>query len=141
VPKQARISGIKSYHCYTPKEAAALVGVSTRTIRSWTRDGLQLLDTSHPPLIRGDDLRSYITAQRETRKVKMGLCELYCVRCRASRDPAGAMADCEIKGNKAMLAAICNVCETIMCKPIALASLPEIRAKLDLTIKRDKAAL
>jgi hypothetical protein len=141
VPKQARISGIKSYHCYTPKEAAALVGVSTRTIRSWTRDGLQLLDTSHPPLIRGDDLRTYIAAQRENRKVKTDLCEFYCLRCRDSRAPAGAMADCEIKGNKVMLAAICDVCETIMCKPISLASLPEIQTKLDLTIKRDEAAL
>ena len=65
MPKQARLSGIKSYHCYTKAEAAALVGVSTRTIRNWTRDGLQLLNASHPPLIRGDDLRNYITAQRE----------------------------------------------------------------------------
>lgn len=141
MPKQARISGIKSYHCYTPKEAATLVGVSPRTIRNWTRDGLQLLDTSHPPLIRGDDLRNHITAQRKDRKVKTDLCELYCLRCRACRAPAGAMADCEIKGNKAMLAAICDVCEAIMCKPISLASLPTIRAKLDLTIKRDEAAL
>lgn len=141
MPKQARISGIKSYRCYTPKEAAALVGVSARTIRSWIKNGLPILDVSHPPFIRGDDLRSYITAQRKDRRVKTGLCELYCVRCRASRGPAGAMADCEIKGNKAMLAAICDVCETMMRKPVSLASLPTLRAKLDLTIKRDEAAL
>ena len=141
MPKQARISGIKSYRCYTPKEAAALVGVSPRTIRNWTNDGLQLLDTSHPPLIRGDDLRAHINAKREDRKVKTGLCEFYCVRCRACRGPAGAMADCEITGNKAMLTAICDVCETIMCKPVSLASLSAIRTKLDLTIKRDEVAL
>ena len=141
MPKQARISGIKSYRCYTQKEAAALVGVSPRTIRNWTHDGLQLLDTSHPPLIRGDDLRSYITAQRNARKVKTALCEFYCLPCRARRDPAGAMADCEIRDNKAMLTAMCDVCETIVCKPVTLNSLPEIRAKLDLTIKRDGTAL
>ncbi|PYC47769.1 DNA-binding protein [Litorivita pollutaquae] len=141
MPKQARLSGIKSYRCYTLKEAAALVGVSPRTIRNWIRDGLQLLDASYPPLIRGDDLRAHINAQREGRKVKTGLCEFYCLRCRACRGPAGAMADYEITGNKAMLTAICDVCETLMCKPVSLTSLSAIRAKLDLTIKRDELAL
>lgn len=141
MPKQARLSGIKSYHCYTKAEAAALVGVSTRTIRNWTRDGLQLLNASHPPLIRGDDLRNYITAQREDRKVKTGLCEFYCLRCRKGRPPAGEMADCKVEGNKAMLTALCDVCETVMCKPISLDRLPEIRSKLDLTIKRSEVTL
>lgn len=141
MPKQARLSGIKSYHCYTKAEAAALVGVSTRTIGNWTRDGLQLLDASHPPLIRGDDLRNYITAQREDRKVKTGLCEFYCLRCRKGRPPAGEMADCKVEGNKAMLTALCDVCETVMCKPISLDRLPEIRSKLDLTIKRSEVTL
>ena len=141
MPKQARLSGIKSYHCYTKAEAAALVGVSTRTIGNWTRDGLQLLDASHPPLIRGDDLRSYIAAQRSDRKVKTDLCEFYCLRCRKGRSPAAKMADCKIDGNKAMLTALCDVCEGIVCKPISLTSLPEVRSKLDLTIKRTEATL
>ena len=141
MPKQARINGIKSFRCYTQKEAAALVGVSIRTIRNWTRDGLQVLDASHPPLFRGDDLRRHITAQRKDRKVKTSLCELYCVRCRKCRAPAGAMADCAIQGNKAMLTAICDVCEAIMCKPVSLSDLPEIRSKLDLTIKQNEVAL
>ena len=141
MPKQARKSGIKSYYCYTPKEAAALVGVSIRTIRNWTRDGLQLLEASYPPLIRGDDLRKYITDQREDRKVKTGLCEFYCLRCRKSRPPAGQMADCKIDRNRAMLTALCEVCEGIVCKPISLNSLPEVRSKLDLTIKRTEETL
>ncbi len=141
MPKQARLSGIKSFRCYTKAEAAALVGVSTRTIRNWTRDGLQLLDTSHPPLIRGDDLRDYITAQRENRKVKTGLCEFYCLRCRKPRHPAAGMADCKIDGNKAMLTALCEVCETVVCKPFSLTYLPEVRARLDLTIKRSSTTL
>jgi len=135
VPKQARLSEVKSYHCYTKVETAALVGVSTRTIGNWTRDGLQLLDASHPPLIRGDDLRNHITAQREGRKVKTGLCEFCCLRCRKGRAPTGGMADCKIEGNKAMLTALCDVCVGIVCKPTSLAHLPEIRSKLDPTIK------
>lgn len=141
MPKQARLSGIKSYRCYTKAEAAALVGVSTRTIGNWTRDGLQLLDASHPPLIRGDDLRDYISAQRKIRKVKTSLCEFYCLRCRKARSPAGEMADCKIVGNKAMLTAMCVVCEGIVCKPISLACLPEVGSKLELTIKRTETTL
>ena len=135
MPKQARINGIKSYRCYTPSEAAAIVGVSTRTIRNWSKDGLQILDATHPPLIRGDDLRDYITAQRKDRKVKTGLCEFYCLSCRTKRNPAAGMADCQITGNKAMLTALCDACETIVCKPLSLSRLPEIGATLDLTIK------
>ena len=135
MPKQARINGIKAYRCYTPTEAATLVGVSPRTIRNWFKDGLQVLDASHPPLVRGDDLRNHIAAQRQDRKVTTGLCEFYCLRCRAKRDPAAGMADCEITGNKAMMTALCAVCETIVCKPVSLARLPIIRATLDLTIK------
>ena len=141
MPKKARLSGIKSYRCYTKQEAAALVGVSTRTIGNWTRNGLPLMDASHPPLIRGDDLRDYITAQRAKRKVETGLCEFYCLRCRKSRAPAAEMADCNIDGNKAMLTALCDVCEGIVCKPVSLARLPEVRSKLDLTIRRVQATL
>lgn len=141
MPKQARLNGIKSLRCYTKQEAATLVGVSTRTIRNWTRDGLPLLDASYPPLIRGDDLHEYITAQRANRKVKTDLCEFYCLPCRKSRAPAAKMADCKIEGNKAKLTALCGVCEGIVCKPISLSDLPEVHAKLDLTITRVEVTL
>ena len=141
MPKQARINGIKSYRCYTPSEAAELVGVSDRTIRSWTKDGLQVFDDAHPVLIRGDDLRGYILDQRESRKVKTRLGEFYCLRCRASCAAAGAMADCEITGKRAMLTAICDTCETVVCKPVALIKLPELGRALDVTITRNGATL
>ncbi len=141
MPKQARINGIKSYRCYTPTEAAELVGVSTRTIRNWTRDGLMLLDRERPALIRGDDLRSYIQDQRKGRKVQIGLSEFYCLRCRASRKAAESMADCKITNNRATLTALCKACETVVCKPISLSRLLELRRTLDLTITRDDATL
>ena len=51
------------------------------------------------------------------------------------------MADCKIEGNKAMLTALCDVCECVVCKPISLARLTEVRAKLDLTITRIEVTL
>ncbi len=141
MPKQARISGIKSYRCYTLTEAAEIVGVSKRTLHNWTRNGLQVLDCEHPPLVRGDDLRNYISETRQNAKVKTGLCEFYCFRCRASRAAGGAMADCKITGKRVMLTALCATCETVVCKPVSLSRLPEIRQTIDLTITGDEATL
>lgn len=37
------------------------------------------MDACYPLLLLGDDLRNHIIAQRESRKVKTGLCERYCL--------------------------------------------------------------
>ena len=100
-----------------------------------------LLDSERPAFIRGDDLRNYIKDQRKGRKVQTGLYEFYCLRCRTSREAAESMADCKITGNRATLTALCKTCETVVCKPVALARLPELRQSLDLTITRDDATL
>ncbi len=75
MPKRARLSRIKALRCYTIEEASDVAGVSDRTIRNWAKNGLQLLDSTRPVLIRGDDLRDYIKAQRDGRKIKTGLDE------------------------------------------------------------------
>jgi hypothetical protein len=51
------------------------------------------------------------------------------------------MADCKISGNRATLTALCKTCETVICKPVALACLPEVQRTLDLIITRDDATL
>ncbi len=80
MPKQACLNRIKSLRCYTIEEAAEVTGVSTRTIRSWTKNGLQPMDEGRPVLVRGDDLRAYIKMQRDGRKHPTGLDEFFCVR-------------------------------------------------------------
>ncbi len=141
MPKQARLSGIKAFRCYTFEEAADIVGVTTRTIRSWTCQGLQVMDSVRPALIRGDDLRSFIKDQRKGRKVTTAFDEFYCLPCRAARKPAGAMADCEVTKTRAKLTALCEHCETVVTKPIEKARIPEIARILDLTITRLEATL
>ena len=141
MPKQARLSGVKAFRCYTIDEAAEVTGVSPRTIRNWTKDGLRLMDRARPVLIRGDDLRAYILAQRQSRKVTVALDAFYCFRCRAARKAAGGFADCTITGNRATLTALCETCETVMSKPVSEARLPEIRRTLDLTITRHAETL
>jgi len=141
MPKQAKISGIKSFQCYTIQEAADIAGVSVHTIRNWAKDGLRLMDSARPVLIRGDDLRAYIKAQRENRRVKTKADEFYCLRCRAPCKAAAQLADCIITGNRAKLTALCETCEGVVFKPVAQAQIAQLGRTLDLTIKRQVATL
>ncbi|MCB1471167.1 MAG: helix-turn-helix domain-containing protein [Rhizobiaceae bacterium] len=134
MPKQARLNRIKSLHPYTIEEAAEVSGVSPRTVRNWASNGLHVMDEERPALIRGDDLRAYILRQRKSRKSKTAPDTIYCVCCRRARKPAGGMADCAISGNRATLTALCEVCETVISKPIAITRIPEIARRLDLTV-------
>ena len=93
MPKQARLSGIKSFRCYTIEEAAEVSGVSSRTVRNWASDGLRVMDGTRPALIRGDDLRDHIKSQRSKRAVKTRIDTFYCVCCR--RERRAAEDECE----------------------------------------------
>ncbi|QIE41624.1 helix-turn-helix domain-containing protein [Rhodobacteraceae bacterium SC52] len=141
MPKHARLSGIKAVRCYTIEEAAEVSGVSPRTIRNWAADGLRVMDGTRPALIRGDDLRNYIKAARDSRKVKTRIDTFYCLRCRKERRAAEGFADCVITVNRAMLTALCEVCETVLSKPVAKVRIPEIARTLDLKIKRHDPTL
>ncbi|MEM7238763.1 MAG: helix-turn-helix domain-containing protein [Pseudomonadota bacterium] len=141
MPKKARLSGIKAFRCYTIDEAAEITGVSPRGIRNWSKNGLRLMDTARPVLIRGDDLHAYIQAQRDARKVKTAPDEFYCCRCAAARKAAGGVADCTIVGKRVTLTALCITCETVMSKPISEARMPEIARTLDIKITRHEMTL
>ncbi|WP_146348530.1 helix-turn-helix domain-containing protein [Falsiphaeobacter marinintestinus] len=136
MPKQARLSGIKAFRCYTIEEAAEVSGVSPRTIRNWAAGGLRVMDGTRPSLIRGDDLRDFIKSARDSRKVKTRIDTFYCFRCRKERRAAEGLADCEVKANRATLTALCEVCETVVSKPVAVARIPEIARTLDVKITR-----
>lgn len=141
MPKQARLSGIKAYRTYTIDEAAEVSGVSPRTIRNWASDGLRVMDGTRPALIRGDDLRDFIKAARDSRKVKTQIDTFYCFRCRKERRAAEGLVDCMIKANRATLTALCEACETVVSKPVPEARIPEIARTLDLKITRHDTTL
>lgn len=136
MPKQARLSRIKRFRCYTIEEAAEVSRVSSRTIRNWAKAGLYVMDDARPALIRGDDLRNYIKSQRAKRSVKTKIDTFYCVCCRAERQAAGGIADCDLIGGRAKLTALCMACGTVLSKPIAVAAIPEVSQSLDLRIRR-----
>jgi hypothetical protein len=104
-------------------------------VRAWIKAGLPVLNDKRPMLILGSDLVAFHQARRKKNKRKCKPDELYCVRCRAPRKPAGDMADCRIItetiGN---LEAICPDCDNIMNRRVSLSTLEQISGKLSISL-------
>lgn len=126
---------VKIHRSYTVDEAARLFTIHKNTVRIWIKEGLPLCDGSRPLLILGCDLAAFLQARRTKNKRPCGPCQMYCVRCREPRIPAGAMADYEPKtetlGN---LVGICPECGIMMYRRVSTAMLPLFGAKLSITI-------
>src|SRR5580700_3012894 len=83
---------IKIHRTYSISEAAKLLDAHKNTVGRWIGDGLPLVERKRPFLIHGADLRAYLT-ERQPRKQPLRPGEMYCLRCRAPKRPAGDMAD------------------------------------------------
>ncbi|MGH7971906.1 MAG: helix-turn-helix domain-containing protein [Limisphaerales bacterium] len=125
---------VKIHRSYTVEEAARLFGIHKNTVREWIRTGLPTSDQKRPALILGCDLAAYLQARRRkhTRPCQPG--EIYCVRCRAPKRPAGDMADCQpITETLGTLMGICPDCEAMIYRRASMAKLPAIQGTLNVT--------
>lgn len=125
---------VKIHRSYTVEETAKLFGYHKNTVRNWVKNGLATIDNRRPMLIHGHVLEEFIKKRRTKNKRTCKPGELYCVRCRAPRLPAGNMVDCspvtEKVGN---MIAICPVCDAIMNQRVSIAKLDQIHKKIDIT--------
>ena len=86
-------------------------------------------------LIHGSELVTFLQARRLKNKRQCQPGEIYCVRCRAPRNPDGDMADYQpITTTLGNLIGICPSCESIMYRRVNPAKLEQIRGKLDITM-------
>lgn len=74
---------------YTIEEVARLFGIHRNTARAWLKSGLPTIDKVRPVLIAGGDLVDFLVKRRQRNKRPCAAGELYCLRCRAPRRPAG----------------------------------------------------
>ena len=125
----------KIHRNYTVEEVARLFDVHRNTVREWIKRGLPICDSKKPMLILGRDLAEFLQARRTQNKRTCQPGEMYCVRCRAPKAPAGDMAEyipvTESLGN---LIAICPDCEAFMNRRVSLAKLEQVRGQLDITM-------
>ena len=85
-------------------------------------------------LILGRDLAVFLQARRTKNKQTCRPGEIYCVRCRTPKSPAGDLADYLPATEKlGTLQAICPDCEAMMNRRVSMAKLEQVRGKLDIT--------
>jgi hypothetical protein len=129
---------VKIHRSYTVEEIAKLFGIHKNTVRRWVKDGLATTDDKRPMLILGHVLVAFLQARRVKNKQTCKPGELYCVRYRVPKSPAGDTAEyspiTEKFGN---LVAICPDCGAIMNRHVNLAKIEQIRGKMEISFPEE----
>jgi hypothetical protein len=125
---------VKIHRSYSVEEIACLFGIHKNTVRAWVKTGLATSDTRRPTLILGRDLAAYLKARRTKNKRPCQPGEVYCVRCRAPKRPAGDMAEYQpITEKFGNLIGICPDCDSMVYRRASLAKLAQVRGNMDIT--------
>ena len=125
----------KIHRNYTVEEVAGLFGVHKNTVREWVKHGLPINDDRRPMLILGRALSTFLQARRVKNRRPCQPGEIYCVRCRSPKIPAGDMAEYQaLTPTLGNLIGICPGCESMMYQRVNLAKLALVRANLDVTM-------
>jgi hypothetical protein len=122
---------VKVHRSYTVEEAARLLGTHKNTVRTWVKAGLPICDSRRPTLILG----RFLQIRRRKNKRPCQPDEMYCLRCRAAKRPAGSMADYQpITVSLGNLSGICPDCEGMMYRRTSIGKLAAIRERLSVHV-------
>ena len=125
---------VKIHRSYTVEEIARLFGNHKSTVRAWVKAGLPTSDRKRPTLILGRELAAFLQARRTKNKRPCQPGEIYCMRCRTQKRPAGDMAEYQpITATLGNLVGICPDCDAMIYQRVSLAKLPAIQGKLSVT--------
>ncbi len=129
----------KIHHSYSVDEIARLYGVHKNTVRSWIKLGLPVIDRERPALVRGQELADFLDRRRKSKKYHCLPGEIFCVRCRLPKMPAGDMAELQVTSAKlGNLIGLCPTCEKLMYRRVSLARLHESKGHLDVSVPQAK---
>jgi excisionase family DNA binding protein len=133
VARRYPIRRIKIHRCYSVAEVAKLLDVHKHTVSRWIATGLPLIEKKRPYLIHGADLRVFLTARQPRRQ----LCrpgEIFCIRCRAPKRPAGDMVDYRPRTPATgILQGICPTCNLLIHRAARFTALASVCADLNVT--------
>lgn len=107
---------IKARRTYTFKELAEVFRLHTRTIQSWRKEGLKVLDMATKPfLILGEEIIRFLKEKRLKRKHPLKPEEFFCTTCRMPRhsqpDKFSIIITDKRMGKTARQAFIRGICE------------------------------
>ena len=102
---------------YTFAEIAEVFDVHRRTVQTWRRQGLKVIDDkSKPFLVMGADVRSFLREKQRRRKHSLKPSEFFCPRCGVPRKSLQDQFSIEIterrlgRYRQAIIKGICEVC-------------------------------
>jgi hypothetical protein len=128
MPRKLSPRRVHRNRLYTTTEAAEAVGGKPQTIQSWIwREGLKTADGSRPHLIRGSDLIAFMKARYDAKRQTCAPDELYCLGCKAPRQPAFEEADLIYRypSGAARIRSLCPICTAVMCQVFSAEQLAE----------------
>lgn len=114
-----------------------MCGVHRNTVREWIKGGLPVVSESKPFLIRGSDLKAFLSERSARRKQPCGNGRIYCLPCRAPKRPAAGIVDYEPRTETGgTLVGICPDCDRVIRRHVSLKNLDEVTSGLDVTIRK-----
>lgn len=125
----------KIHRSYTVEEIATLFGVHRNTVRQWIKAGLPLIDQRRPVLVLGSSLAAFLRARRTQNKRPCRIGEIYCVRCREPRVPAGGDVRYHpITATQGSLVGICPKCAAGLFRRVSVANIGQFEGLLRITL-------
>lgn len=109
---------IKEKHSYTFAEISEALNIHPRTVQSWHKQGLKVIDeVSKPYLVYGGELRQFVKAKQQKQKHPLKAGEFFCPKCRSPKKSRPENRTFEITQKKlgktskqAFIRGICEVC-------------------------------
>jgi hypothetical protein len=125
----------KIHLSYSVEDTSRLFNVHKNTVRQWMKQGMKPIDDQRPTLIRGDEIRRFLSERRVQAKRASGPGRIYCLPCRAPKVPAGNMAECVATGGTVgTLQGICPDCNRMIYRRVNPQKLDGVRGDLEITV-------
>ena len=105
-------------HSYTFAEIAETLKIHPRTVQSWHKQGLNVIDeASKPYLVYGAELRQFLRAKRRKQRHPLKAGEFFCPKCKEPRKSLPDKLKIEFTGRnlgkrykQALIRGICVTC-------------------------------
>ncbi len=138
MPRLPSPTRIKTHYVYTVWEAAQALGRHRQTVIRWIKENGLIADRSKVPwLIEGRDLKDFLGYRRAKSKTKLALHHLYCLGCKAPKEPDGKFTEyTQVTPTTGMLKGLCPACGNIINKVVRRADLEAIRARIEVTVQQ-----